>query len=66
MVSVTEKEKESPLYKYFEMDMAEADPTQYEMAQVQLNPAGALDPIDMNLLFDAGYLPYEFGYCRIW
>lgn len=64
-VPVTEEEKLSPLYKYFEEDLS--IPMEQLVAMVDANsmdPATALRAPDINKLFDEGYLPGEFGYCR--
>ena len=61
-VPVTGEEKLSPLYKYFERDIA---PVPEETAKKILAcdfPEGcALHPTEMDRLFDPGYLPGEFG-----
>ncbi len=65
-VPVTEQEKKSPLYKYFEMDMVAPDPARYEEMETKpLSPQDALKAPDLNLLFDEGYLPGEFGYAQL-
>ncbi len=64
-VPVTEEEKKSPLYKYFEMDMVEADPGTYAAVTLPADPANAITPLEMNRLFDEGYLPMELGYCNL-
>ena len=65
-VPVTEQEKQSPLYKYFEMSMAAPAPGLYEAFESSLLPPDKLlKPQEMNRLFDDGYLPCEFGYGRL-
>jgi len=65
MVPVTEKEMQSPLYKYFLRDMVAPDPARYEAVQEPMDPALALEAPDLNKLFDEGYLPGEIGYCNL-
>ena len=65
MVPVTQQEKDSSLYKYYELDMVPAPPEKYAMAEKPADPALALHPSDMNKLFDEGYLPLEVGFCNL-
>ena len=62
-VPVTQEEMRSPLYEYYQLDIAPTPPE--KAAQIMagnFDPAGALHPRDMNRLFDEGYLPGEFGW----
>ncbi|HHT17729.1 MAG TPA: phloretin hydrolase [Papillibacter sp.] len=64
-VPITEEEKKHPLYKYFERPMVAPDPQKYIDGDKPV-PAELLHkPQDMNLLFDEGYLPCEFGYGQL-
>ena len=65
MVPITEAERNSALYKYFELPMVEADPAKYASVKEPMDPAKAQGPFEMNKLFDPGYLPGELGYCRL-
>lgn len=65
LVPITEEEKNSPLYKYYERDMVEPAPGRYEEVAEPMNPANALFAEDMNKLFDEGYLPGEKGWCQL-
>ena len=62
MVPVTEEEKRGPLYKYFEREMAQAPAEKYAAAEAPADPALLHGALDMNKLFDPGYLPCETGY----
>ena len=64
-VPVTEQEKQSPLYKYFEMDMAEPAPGHYKAADEPMPTEFALSPLDMNRMFEEGYLPARIGYAQL-
>ena len=65
-VPVTEEEKQSPLYhKYFLRDMVAPDPKRFEEGDKPLPAEKLLRPQDMNLLFEDGYLPGEFGYGQL-
>ena len=64
-VPVTEEEKKSPLYKYYTMEMAKADPAKYAEAVEPKDGSLALHPYDLNKLFDEGYLPMELGFCNL-
>ena len=65
-VPVTPEERRSPLYKYFERDIAPTPPEVVErIMQGGFDPAGILMPADMNRLFDDGYLPGEFGWWQL-
>lgn len=65
-IAVTPEERNSPLYKYYELDIA---PTPPEVAARIMSgdfPAdGGLHPSEMNRMFDDGYLPGEFGCFRL-
>lgn len=63
---LTQEEQRSPLYKYFEREIAPTPPEVAERIQGgNFAPAGALSPGEMNRLFDDGYLPGEFGWYRL-
>lgn len=65
-VPVTDAEKKSPYYKYFLREMVRGDSAKYEkIKQGPTDPSSALKVQDMNLLFEEGYLPCEFGYTRL-
>ena len=64
-VPITEQEKKSPLYKYFERDMVAPEPARFIEGDQPMPTENALRPQDMNLLFDDGYLPGEFGYAQL-
>ena len=64
-VPVTEEEKAGPLYKYFTREMVEADPALYAAVSMPCDPAKAISPLEMNKLFDDGYLDLELGYCNL-
>jgi len=61
-VPVTPEEMRSPLYKYFQRDIAPTPPEIAEkIMKCDFDPAGGLHPTKMNDLFNDGYLPGEFG-----
>ena len=63
-VELTEQEKQSPLYKYFERDIAiPVEELALMVKDSRMDPADALLPDHINDLFEDGYLPGEFGYC---
>ena len=64
-VPITEEQKSSPLYKYYVLPMAEADPAKYADVACPADPASADSPLEMNRLFDPGYRPLELGYCNL-
>lgn len=64
-VHISEEEKKSPLYPYFLRDMVAPDPKRYEDGDKPMPTENALRPQDMNLLFEDGYLPGEFGYAQL-
>ena len=65
-VPLTQEERNSPLYPYYELDIAPTPPeTVRQIMEGAFDPAGALHPGDMNRLFDEGYLPGEFGWFRL-
>ena len=64
-VPVTETEKLSPLYKYYEMDMTPPAPECYMCAEAPMPPGFALPPQDMDRLFEDGYLPARSGYALL-
>ena len=63
-VPVTEQEKQSPLYKYFEAEMTAPVPENYKAADEPMPAEDALHPLEMNRLFDDGYLPARTGYAQ--
>lgn len=63
-VPITDEERKSPLYKYFEMEMAKPSPEHYEKANTFLDPARAHRAPDLNRLFDDGYMYGEIGYTQ--
>ena len=65
LVPVTEEEKKSNLYKYFLLDMKQADPRRYAAAAKPVDPSLGLHPTDLNKLFEPGYLPLEAGFCNL-
>ena len=63
-VEITEQERQSPLYKYFERNISKSVEELEELVKnARLDPKDALLPENMNDLFEDGYLPGEFGYC---
>lgn len=65
-VPITPEEMQSPLYKYFERDIAPTPPEVVDrIMKGDFDPAGALPVTEMNRLFDDGYLPGEFGWWRM-
>lgn len=61
-VKLTEKQKQSPLYKYYEMDIAPVpEDLAKEILSMNWNKEGGLHINDMNKLFEDGYLDGEFG-----
>ena len=64
-VPVTEQEKLSPLYKYFEMEMAAPAPEKLACADEPMPAQDALHPLEMNRLFEDGYLPARSGYAQL-
>ena len=61
-VELTEKQKQSPLYKYYQRDIEEVP--QDILEHIMNDPFNTTDglPIEeMNRMFDDGYLPGEFG-----
>jgi hypothetical protein len=64
-VPVTEAEKNSPLYKYFLMEMAAPPAEKYINAETPLDPAKAHRASDLNKLFDDGYMYGENGYTQL-
>ena len=65
MVPITEADKLSPLYKYYERDMVAPDPKRYADVEEPMDSETALSALDMNKLFDEGYLDMELGYCNL-
>ena len=65
LVPITEEEKNSPLYKYFTLDMTQADPRRYAAAAKPADGSLGLMPQDLNRLFEPGYLPLEAGFCNL-
>lgn len=61
-VPVTEEERRSPLFKYFEREIAPAPPEIVEKIMAgDFAPDGGLHPTRINDLFEDGYLKGEFG-----
>lgn len=65
MVPITEEERHSPLYKYYDREMTAPPQSRYDEVQEPMDSETALTPQNMNRLFDDGYLPGEIGYCRL-
>ena len=65
LVPVTEEERKSPLFKYFEREMTAPPQSRYDEVEMPIDSSLALSPFDMNKLFDDGYLTGEIGYCRL-
>ena len=63
-VPVTEEEKRSPLYKYYEMEMTPPAPGAYDVANEPMPEEEALHPLEMNRMFEEGYLPARTGYAQ--
>ena len=64
-VPVTDAEKQLSYYKYFERELAAVPEGIYEKAeQSVLSPEIALHIRDKDQLFQDGYLPGEFGWCK--
>ncbi len=61
-VALTEQQKQSPLYKYYELPI---DPVPEDVAkqimQMSYDSAEGMAYEDINKMFDDGYLPCEFG-----
>ena len=64
-VPVTDNEKLSPLYKYFEMEMVAPAPSMFECAESPMPAEFAQTPQEMNRMFDDGYLPGRRGYAQL-
>lgn len=64
-VPITEEERNSPFYKYYELDIADVPKEVEERIMGEFDPADALLPHELNRLFDDGYLPGEFGWYRL-
>lgn len=65
-VPITEAEKRSPYYKYFERELTPIpQKTLDKLADNPLTPETALQAPDLNKLFNPGYLPGEFGWTRL-
>lgn len=65
-VPITDAERCSPYYKYYATDMAAPAPEL--LTRLEENPLTAetaLKITDVNDLFLPGYLPGEYGYCRL-
>ena len=61
-VPVTEEERSSPLFKYFEREIRPVPKeTADRILACDFAPGGGLHPLEMDRLFDDGYLPGEFG-----
>jgi len=64
-VHVTEEEKKSPLYKYFEMEMTVPEPSILKCADEPMPAEDAHSPLDMNKMFDEGFFPTRSGYAQL-
>jgi phloretin hydrolase len=65
-VPISDEERKSPYYKYFERDMVRPPAEKIRMLKYNpLTPETALRFEDKNDLFRDGYLPGEFGYTRL-
>jgi len=64
-VPITEQEKLSPAYKYFEeIEMTVPAPELFEAVEDLIPAELILHPFDMNRMFEEGYLPAKIGYAR--
>lgn len=65
-VPISPREQSSPLYKYFQREIAPTPPDVVDrIMRGEFDPAGALLPTEMNRMFDDGYLPGEFGWWKL-
>ena len=64
-VPVTEDEKRSPLYKYFERPITLAAPEMYACTEKPMPDADAHKVQDMNRMFDDGFLPCKSGFAAL-
>jgi hypothetical protein len=64
-VPVTEEEKLSPLYKYFEMEMTPPAPEKFACAEEPMPSEMAQTPQEMDRMFDDGYLPGRPGFAQL-
>lgn len=65
-VELTDEEKKSPLYKYFQIKIESApEELAFQIMEGTFDSENALMPTEMNRLFDEGYLPGEFGWYRL-
>lgn len=62
MVPITDQERNGPLYKYFARDMVEPDPAKYAAVQDPVDFPEECSALNIDKLFDPGYLPVELGY----
>ena len=65
-VPISEEEKKSPYYKYFQRNMAKGSAEKYEAIKAGPMDSSAALPVEkMNCLFEPGYHSCEFGYGRM-
>lgn len=65
-VSLSEEEKKSPLYKYFEREIAKVpEDVLNRIMSGSFESENGLLPTEMNKLFEPGYLPGEFGWYKL-
>lgn len=66
LVPITEEDRNSAYYKYFSRPMAPVAQEKYDKIKAgPVDPKTMLHVQDMNVLFNEGYLPGEFGYARV-
>lgn len=66
MVNLTEEQKKSPLYKYYEREIAPVpDDLAKQIMTGEFDDTAVLRFEDKDKLFDEGYLPGEFGVFRL-
>ncbi len=65
MVPITDAERNSPLFKYYERPMVAPAQSRYDEVEEPMDSETALQAPDLNKLFDEGYLPGEKGYCNL-
>jgi hypothetical protein len=64
-VSITDAEKQSPLYKFFEMEMVAPAPEKFDCTNEPMPPEVAHPPQEMNRMFDEGFLPSRSGFAQL-
>ena len=63
-IRITSEEEKLSISKYYHMDFSKVPDEKLKILESgPCDPAKALNIIDKNLLFEAGYLPVETGYC---